>query len=175
MAEEALDPWIAVTGWSGGAVDCSSPDLVEEEISEATLILLPDGPPASLYVEALGQTDAGEFLLSALDGGAVIFAAGTAAEALGELIADSDADRTPDLRGGNDGHRAGVPALRWIPGAIIQSHFSPGVPIPAALKRKDLFRIGLPEGATIALGPEDEREIWGEPKPVITFRGWWNA
>ena len=175
MAEEALDPWIAVTGWSGRAVDCSSPEIAEEQVSEATLILLPDGAPADLYVEALGQTDIGEFLLSALDGGAVIVAAGTAAESMGELIADSSADRNPDTHSGGDGHRAGVPALRWIPGAIIQSHFSPGIPIPAALKRKDLFRIGLPEGAAIALGPEDEREIWGEPKPVITFRGWWNA
>ncbi len=148
---------------------------MEEEISEATLILLPDGATANLYVEALGETDAGEFLLSALDDGAVIVAAGSAAEAMGELIAEPDGDRLPDLRGGDDGHRAGTPALGWIPSAIIQSHFSVGIPIPASLKRKDLFRLGLPDGVSLALGPGDEREIWGEEKPVITFRGWWNA
>ncbi|MGD0174739.1 MAG: hypothetical protein ABSC61_10015 [Anaerolineales bacterium] len=175
MAEEALDPWIALTGWSGGAVDCGSPDIVEEEVSEATLILLPDGAAANLYVEALGQTDAGEFLLSALDGGAVIVAAGSAAEAMGELIAEPDADRLPDLPGGDDGHRAGSPALGWVPAAIIQSHFSAGIPIPASLKRKEFFRLGLPDGVSLALGPGDEREIWGEEKPVITFRGWWNT
>jgi hypothetical protein len=175
MAEEALDPWIALTGWNGRAVDCGSPDIVEEEVSEATLILLPDGAAANLYVEALGQTDAGEFLLSALDGGAVIVAAGSAAEAMGELIAEPDADRLPDLRGGDGDHRAGSPALGWVPGAIIQSHFSAGMPIPASLKRKELFRLGLPDGVSLALGPGDEREIWGEDKPVITFRGWWNA
>ncbi len=176
MAEEALDPWIALTGWEGKTVDCGgSPDIVEGEISEAALVLLPDGPSAALYVDALGQTDAGDFLLAALDEGVIIIAAGTAAEALGELIAESGADRQPDLHGEEDEHRAGAPALGWIPGAIIQSHFTAGVPIPASLKRKDLFRIGLPEGASLALGPGDEREIWGEEKPVITFRGWWNA
>ena len=174
-AEEALDPWIALTGWGGKAVDCGSPDAVEEEVSEAALVLLPDGAAANLFVEALGQTDAGEFLLSALDEGAVIVAAGSAAEAMGELIAESNPDHLPDLHGGNDGHRAGSPALGWIPGAIIQSHFTAGIPIPASLKRKDLFRIGLPDGVSLALGPGDEREIWGEEKPVITFRGWWNA
>jgi hypothetical protein len=175
MAEEALDPWIALTGWSGRAVDCGSLDIVEEEVSEATLILLPDGAAANLYVEALGQTDAGEFLLSAVDGGTVIVAAGSAAEAMGELIAEPDADRLPDLLGGDSNHRTGSPALGWIPGAIIQSHFSAGIPIPASLKRKELFRLGLPDGVSLALGPGDEREIWGEEKPVITFRGWWNA
>jgi len=175
MAEEALDPWIASTGWSGKPVDCGSPEVVEEEVAEAALVLLPDGVVANLYVEALGQTDAGEFLLSALDEGALIVAAGSAAEAMGELIAESSAGRFQDLQGGDGDHRAGYPALGWIPGAIIQSHFTAGAPIPASLKRKDLFRLGLPEGASLALGPGEEREIWGEEKPVITFRGWWNA
>jgi len=175
MAEEALDPWIASTGWSGKAVDCGSPEVVEEEVAEAALVLLPDGVVANLYVEALGQTDAGEFLLSALDEGALIVAAGSAAEAMGELIAESSAGRFQDLQGGDGDHRAGYTALGWIPGAIIQSHFTAGAPIPASLKRKDLFRLGLPEGASLALGPGEEREIWGEEKPVITFRGWWNA
>jgi hypothetical protein len=175
LAEEALDPWIAFTGWNGKAIDCDSPEIVEEAVSEATLILLPDCAEAQQYVEALGQTDAGEFLLEALDGGAVIVAAGPAAEALGELIADPGAELIPDPAGGDGGNRSGRPALGWVPSAIIQSHFAAGTPVPAALKRKDLFRIGLPEGASIALGPADEREIWGEEKPVITFRGWWNA
>jgi hypothetical protein len=175
LAEEALDPWIAFTGWSGKAVDCSAPDAVEEEVSLATVILLPDCAEAQQYVEALSQTDAGDFLLEALDGGAVIVAAGPAAEAMGELIADPDAELIPDSAGGNGGNRSGRSALGWIPSAIIQSHFVPGTPVPATLKRKDLFRIGIPEGTSIALGPEDEREIWGEEKPVITFRGWWNS
>jgi hypothetical protein len=174
-AEEALDPWIAFTGWNGKAVDCGSPEIVEDSVFEATLILLPDCGEARGYVEALNETDAGEFLLAALDGGAVIVAAGSAAEALGELIADPGAVLIPDSFGRDSGNRSGRPALGWVPNAIIQSHFAAGTPVPAALQRKDLFRIGLPEGVSIALGPEDEREIWGEEKPVITFRGWWNA
>jgi hypothetical protein len=175
LAEEALDPWVAFTGWNAKAVDCGSTDIVEDAVSEAALILLPDCGEAQEYVEALNETDAGEFLLTALDGGAVIVAAGSAAEAMGELIADPGAELTPDPSGGDGGNRSGRPALEWIPNAIIQSHFAAGTPVPAALHRKDLFRIGFPDGVSIALGPEEEREIWGEEKPVITFRGWWNA
>jgi hypothetical protein len=175
LAEEALDPWVAFTGWNAKAVNCGFPDIVEDAVSEATLILLPDCGEAQEYVAVLNETDAGEFLLAALDEGAVIVAAGPAAEAVGELIADPGAVLIPDPLGGDGGNRSGRPALGWIPNAIIQSHFVAGTPVPAVLQHKDLFRIGLPEGASIALGPEDKREIWGAEKPVITFRGWWNA
>ncbi len=175
LAEEALDPWIAFTGWNGKAIDCDSPETAEDALGEATLILLPNCAEAQQYVDVLNQTDVGEFLLAALDGGAVIVAAGPAVEAMGELIADPGAELIPDPAGGDGGNRSGKPALGWIPNAIIQSHFVAGTPVPAALQRKELFRIGLPDGVSLALGPEDEREIWGEEKPVITFRGWWNA
>jgi hypothetical protein len=174
-AEEALEPWRVLSGWGGKAVDCGSSELVEEATSEAALILLPDLGTPGTVVEELGQTDAGEFLLAALDGGAVVVAAGLAAEAMGELIDGSTADILPIPPGGDSVNRTGSPGLGWIPGAIIQSHFSAQTTAPVAFQRKDMFRLGLPEGVSIALGPEDEREIWGDVKPTITFRDWWNA
>jgi hypothetical protein len=162
-AETALESWADISGWDGCVVDCESSGAIEDALSEAALAVLPDLADPETYSRALGQTDACEFLLAALDAGVVIVADGPAAEALGDRIAVAE------------GSPAGKPALRWIPGAIIQTHFS-GQPIsPAALKRKDLFRIGLPEGVAIASGPAEEREIWGDGKPTITLNEWWTS
>jgi hypothetical protein len=160
-AEIVLQDWTDYSGWDGRSVDCESPDALEDALSEAALVLLPDLADAETYTRALGSTDAGEFLLAALDAGVVVYAEGPAAEALGEGVETAA--------------RLEIPALGWIPGAIIQTRFLPGRLPPESLKRKDRFRIGLPVGAAIALGPEGEREIWGEEKPTITFKEWWQA
>jgi hypothetical protein len=157
--ESALENWTDVSGWEGRTVDCDSSDLVEDALSEAALVLLPDLAGAEAYTRALGSTDAGEYLLAALYAGVIICAEGAAAESLGEGFETS---------GG-----AELPALRWIPAALIQARFREDRPPPDSLRRKDRFRIGLPVGAAIALGPEGEREIWGAPKPTITFKEWW--
>jgi hypothetical protein len=174
-AEEALEPWLVISGWNGRAIDCGSPEIVEEAVAEAALILLPDLATPEILVEVFGQIDANQFLLAALDDGAVIVAAGPAAEAMGELLPGSSPNRIPGSVRENMDDRFGSSALGWIPGAIIQSHFSENTPTPDSFKRKDMFRIGLPEGVSIALGPGDEREIWGDQQPTITFRDWWNA
>ena len=160
--EEALQFWTDVSGWQGRAVDCESSDAVEDALSEAALVILPDLADTESYIRALSQTDACEFLLAALDAGVVVVADGSAAEALG--------DRTAEI-----GSQAGGPALRWLPGAVIQTHFSGQTLPPTTFKRKELFRIGLPEGVAIALGPAEEREIWGIGQPTITFQEWWKA
>jgi hypothetical protein len=33
LAEEALDPWVAFTGWNAKAVNCGFPDIVEDAVS----------------------------------------------------------------------------------------------------------------------------------------------
>jgi hypothetical protein len=164
-AETVLQVWTDISGWNGRAVDCESYAELEDRLSEAALVLLPDLADPAKYARALGQTDACEFLLAALDAGVVIVAEGAAAEALGEEI-------------GSPGEQAGIgltdsPALRWLPGAILQTHFEEGHAPPSSWKRKDRFRIGLPEGISIVLGPAEEREIWGDGKPTVTFREWW--
>ncbi len=161
-AEIALDEWMDASGWEGRRVDCESSDALEDALSEAALVLLPDLADAETYTGSIGQTDANEFLLAALDAGVVIVAEGAAAESLGEQFVVG-------------GGQSGAPGLRWIPGAVIQTHFSEGKLIPVSLNRKDLFRLGVPDGMAIALGPGAEREIWGEGKPTITFKEWWKA
>jgi hypothetical protein len=161
-AESALQLWTDISGWSGRTVDCDSAEDVEDALSEAAIAFLPDLADPGKYARALSRTDACEFLLAALDAGVVVVAEGAAAEALGEEI------------GGQTGAgRTGSPALNWIPSAIIQTHFTEGHAPPYSWKRKDHFRIGIPDGVSIVLGPAGEREIWGEGKPTITFREWW--
>jgi hypothetical protein len=159
-AETALEGWIDVSGWEGRCIDCDSSYALEDALSEASLVLLPDLADAETFTRSLGQTDANEFLLAALDAGVVIVAEGAAAESLGEQIVAGDG-------------QSGAPGLGWIPGAIIQTHFSEEKSITPILNRNDRFRIGFPEGVSMALGPELEREIWGEGKPTVTFREWW--
>jgi hypothetical protein len=158
--DDALQAWVDASGWNAGTVDCESSDAAEEAASEAALVLLPDLPDLQAYCRALGQTDACEFLLAALDGGAVIVAEGSAAQVLGELW---------ELPSG----LSECPGLKWIPGAVVHAHYSADQAPPVSFKRKDLFRIGLPDGVSIAMGPGGEREIWGDRKPTITFREWW--
>ncbi len=161
-ADIALEAWMDASGWEGRSVDCETSDVLEDALTEAALVLLPDLADAQNYIRGLGQTDANDFLLSALDAGVVIVAEGAAAESLGQQIAAV-------------GGQSGAPGLGWIPRAIVQTHFSEDVNNPYVLSRNDRFRIGLPAGVAIALGPEEEREIWGEGKPTITFREWWKA
>lgn len=164
-AETALQTWTDISGWDGRCVDCESSEILEDALSEAALVLLPDLADPKTYTLALGQTDACEFLLAALDAGVVIVAEGPAAEALGEEITESK-------NGSGAGHPES-PAVNWLPGAIVRTHFSEGHAPPFLSKRKDRFRIGLPEEVSIALGPAEEREIWGGGKPTITFLKWW--
>jgi hypothetical protein len=165
-AESALAPWLEISGWEGESIDCDSIDRLEEKVTEAGIILLPDIGSSDAYIRALGETDAGEFLLSELDGGGMIIAEGSAAEALGDAAKGEDMDSRAEAQ-------MWIPALKWIPGAIIQSHFTTSKEFPIPMQRKDLFRIGLPNGVAFALGPKGEREIWGNQAPTITLREWW--
>jgi hypothetical protein len=165
--DAVLQTWLDLSGWDGRSVDCESSDALEDALSEAAVVLLPDLADPETYARALAQTDACEFLLAALDAGVVIVADGPAAEAMGDQLEalEMETAATPSRS----------PALRWLPGAVVQTHFPDTQSPPIAFKRKELFRIGLPEGVAIAMGPAEEREIWGEGKPTITFREWWNA
>jgi hypothetical protein len=161
-ADAALEAWADASGWEARAVDCESSDTLEDTLTEAALVLLPDLADPETYSRNLGQTDANDFLLAALEAGVVIFAEGAAAESLGDQFAAADGK-----------HNA--PGLGWIQAAVIQTHFAEILNPASIPNRKDLFRIGLPRGASIALGPGDERELWGEDKPTITFREWWKT
>jgi hypothetical protein len=162
QAESKLRGWTDASGWSSRLADCESPAVLVDVLSEAALVLLPDLSGPEAYLRALGATDAGEYILAALDAGVVVVAEGQAAEAMGAYI-------RPAATG------SVIPALGWLPGVVLQAHFTAQSPFPFAGKRKDLFRIGLPEGVAIAMGPDGEREMWGKSQPTITFRDWWKT
>jgi hypothetical protein len=164
QADETLSPWLDRLGWPGNAIDCDSDVDMEEKISEASLILLPDLSGAAEYAGAFSRTDAGQFILGALDEGAIIVAEGVAAESLGEVV-----ETTPFSSGGS----AYQPGLGWVPGACIQAHFSGARDARILARKKALIRIGIPPEAAIALGPDDQRELWGGLQPTITFGSEW--
>jgi hypothetical protein len=130
-----------------------------DDIEEASLILLlHDGDPLT-FAQAMAASDLQEPILQALDDGTVIVASCAAADALGEVLIRADGQA--------------LPALNWIPAAVIQSHFHPNLPCPILSKRPGLYRLGIPAGAALALGPDGERELWGPEKPTLTFGiGW---
>lgn len=163
LVEEILSSWLDQSGWPGRAVGLDADGLLEEEIAEASIILLPDVGDPIAWREGLSQTDAVEFLLSALDDGAIILAEGPAAETFGEAMETV-------LSSASGGFDSG---LGWLPKAVIQGHFSHLRKSTILLKRSNLFRIGLPEGTALALGPQEEREVWGVNPPIITFGSEW--
>jgi hypothetical protein len=162
-AEEMLSPWLDRLGWPGKAVSCEADADVEEYVSEASLILLPDLSSPEEYGDAFSRTDAGEFILGALDEGALVLAEGFAAELFGEVV---------DYLS-SSGEQYFGPGLGWISGAVIQSHFTEVRNAAILLKRKTFFRIGIPSNTTLALGPDDLREVWGDIQPTITFGSEW--
>jgi hypothetical protein len=130
---------------------------MDERLSEASMVVLPDMAEAREIVEALEETGSGEVLLATMDAGAVIVAEGRSAEALGEAV---EAD--PPAAGSG-----------WLRQAVIQSRFVEGTPCRVLGKRPTLFRLGLGEHAALALGPEGEVEVWGEPAPTVTLGAAW--
>jgi hypothetical protein len=165
-AEIALGDWLEPSGWLGrarafGALDSLSADALYEEVEESALIVFPDIGDAASIAEALALTDLPETILAAMDDGVVCVACGVAAEVLGEWLVLPDGQA--------------VPGLGWIPSSVLQAHFESQTPCPILTKRPGLFRLGLPGGAALALGPEQERELWGEEKPTLTFGIGWNA
>lgn len=161
--ETMLSPWLDRTGWPGKVVVCESETNLEESISEASLILLLNHSEPEQYREAVSRTDAGEFILENLEDGAVILAEGSAAEAMGDMV---DAATS-------SGEGRQSPGLGWIPGTVIQAHFIKERNASILKKRKNLLRIGIPAETALALGPDDQREIWGDIFPTITFGSGW--
>ncbi len=129
----------------------------DERLGEASLVVLPDVVDARDMVAALEDSGSGEVLLATLDAGAVILAEGRSAEALGEVV---EAD--PPAAGGG-----------WLRQAVIQSGFVEGTACQVLGKRPMLFRLGLGEHAALALGPQGEVEVWGEPAPTVTLGAAW--
>jgi hypothetical protein len=164
FAEDAQNIWQEISGWAGKVrslvdLDEISYSRLLDEMDEATLIYFPDTGAGIRLIEAIQSEELLEPLAAALDDGALIVASGNAAGIFGDWLVDREG--------------AAIPGLAWIPSSVIQPHYVPNMACPLLTKRPGLFRLGIPEAAALALGPEEERELWGEVKPTLTFGiGW---
>lgn len=95
--------------------------------------------------------------------GSMFFAAGPCAAALGSWI--------------GSGWGVTEPGLGWLEGGIILPGVEQPVDIPFVVDllegEEPLYALGLGIGAVLALGPREEREVWGDRAPVIVLgRSW---
>jgi hypothetical protein len=155
-AEARLAECGAVSGLPGEIVVLGNPGG-DERLGEASMIVIPDTGSAAELVSSLEDSGAGENLLLALEEGAIVVAEGRSSEALGEVI------EAEEIAAG----------CGWLRRAVVQSRHAPGMACLAILKRPTLFRLGLGEHAALALGPQGEVEVWGEPPPTITLGAAW--
>jgi len=156
VAEARLAECSAVCGLPGETVILGSP-RGEEFLGEAAMIILPDTVSAGELAKTFEESGFGEGLLLALEDGAVVLAEGRSSEALGEVI------EAEDLGAG----------CGWLRRAVVQSHYEAGMACLAILKRPTLYRLGLGEHAALALGPQGQVEVWGEPAPTLTLGAEW--
>jgi hypothetical protein len=162
-AEEWLSVWLDISGRPGRTVDCETRETLDEDLSEASMVLLPDLADPQIYARAIGQSDAAEYLLEALDDGALILAEGTAGEALGEAVEGAEDSTRAELTAG----------LGWLPASVLLTHYAQPRTANILRKRPQWVQIGLPEETAIVLGPSGERELWGDLAPILTFGSGW--
>jgi len=145
------------SGLPGEVVTLMEGASADDRVGEATFIVIPDVTPPAELASVFEETGSGEVLLSTLEAGAVVLAEGRSAEAVGEII------------------EAEVPTAGsgWLRNAIIQSHFAPGTACRVLVNRPTMYRLGLGEHAALALGPQGEVEVWGEPAPTVTLGAAW--
>jgi hypothetical protein len=145
------------SGLPGEVVPLMEGASADDRLGEAAFIVIPDITPPAELASVFEETGSGEVLLSTLEAGAVVLAEGRSAEAIGEII------------------EAEVPTAGsgWLRNAIIQSHFTPGTGCRVLVKRPTMYRLGLGEHAALALGPQGEVEVWGEPAPTVTLGAVW--
>lgn len=134
-----------------------------EELAELSLIVLV-GSDGERWVDLLATSSLGDLLLKALVQGGVVLAVDQAAAALGSWRMD------PVLGTASEG-------LGWVSGAVIM----PGETEPsksAALRElleenPKAYALALAEHTLVALGPENEIQVWGEAEPTIIFGPGW--
>lgn len=138
-------------------------DDILEATSNAGFILL-NGGGAQDWLDFLKAASTRALMDSFLQEGQVCMAAGAPAGALGTWVLKESGDRL-------------VTGLGWLEGAIILPSESSPMEHPAVqdkLRQHDpYYSLGLQEGAVLALGPNDEVEVLGSVKPVISLGiGW---
>jgi hypothetical protein len=126
----------------------------------AGLLLLPGRGKATGWVTP-GTTVR---LLACLQTGGTLAALGSPAAAFGEVL--------PEAAG------ALSPGLGWLPGSVILTEDGPTVQDPAIRNwlrgPEKRYALRLAEASVLALGPEREVQVWGDPPPRLTLGSAWS-
>lgn len=127
-------------------------------------ILFVSGGDAQTWVTALGEERLGVAVLQAIVEGAMLFAINSAACALGYWVVEQ-ASEYPAF------------GLNWLPRSIILPWLAD--PADSALVREllsrpdPLYALGLAGGRILALGGEDQVELWGKGAPTLLLGSGW--
>jgi hypothetical protein len=133
------------------------------EVAQPGLYVLAGGT-ATEWITALKTTKLGDALRFALDEGALLIAAGGAAEAMGAWAI---------VKGMEDV----IEGLNWLPGAIVLTWLDDPVTskrVRSLLALSDpLYAIGIADGRLFAFGPQGEVEMWGVDHPTLALGAGW--
>jgi hypothetical protein len=96
--------------------------------------------------------------------GSVLFAFGSVSSLMGDWMLEAG---THDL----------IKGLGWVPGSIVLPTNEDPAEIASVHnhleEHEGVFALGLPDGAMLALGPDNQVEVWTEAAPVLLFgKGW---
>lgn len=159
---EEADNYLSWVGELGGRtgylldVDAEDPEFVMQQLSEAGIIILGDGPNVESLRSALsGAAMAG--IRQAYAVGATIFAIGAGAAMMGYAIL-----------GGEDSQRG----FNWLEQALVLPNYDEQ---QADLMHRflaeypDTYGLGLTQGAAVAFLPNGAVEVWGNKRIVVSL------
>ncbi|MEW6568763.1 MAG: hypothetical protein AB1449_11480 [Chloroflexota bacterium] len=133
-----------------------------ESWAESGLVVLAGGPWHH-WVAALASQPRMDFLAE----GTLLYAAGSAAEALGAWVFPA-------------GEQEPAPGLGWLPDAALLTGVGDPASCPAVReflsRMRRSYAVSLPAKSVLALGPAGEVEVWSQVPPTVALGvGWRQA
>lgn len=142
-------------------VDLADASLVER--AAAGLFILSGGDAIS-WIDSLASSMLGSAMKEAIRDGALLFAAGGAAAALGSWAVEELSV-------------APVRGLDWLQGAIVlpwTTDPAESDPVRELLvKQEATYALGLAKGRLFAFGPHGQVEVWGGAAPTVVLGSDW--
>ncbi|MGD8632312.1 MAG: hypothetical protein PVF85_02000 [Anaerolineales bacterium] len=129
----------------------------------AGIMIMADGTK-SFWLDVINERLFRSRPLEILAEGALLFALGESASLMGAWALNQERHEIET-------------ALGWIQGSIILPTNENPASIAAVRnhleEREGVFALGLPDGALLALGPDEQIEVWTEVAPVLLLgKGW---
>jgi len=159
-ADQHLDLLGELGARTGFLVDILSEDdeTLVTQLSEAGVIIVGDGPQQERLRDALIDAAALQAIGDAFTRGATVYAVGRSAALLGAQTVENGRL---------------IPGLKWITSALVMPGYSAEGSQALRdwlIQMPDGFGLGLGPGAALALGPQNEVEVWGN-RAVTIFLG----